>query len=188
LAFEALEILEKHGGAAALAPLRETWNRRFGVGHIAARTAASAVVLGDTEALSRLRDLARSWRRATRTVALAELVRVGNDEDFGHVFARVRSGRPEAAHVVAEAWRRADYRALDLVAAALRHRDPEVRAAACESAARIHDDGALLPLLTHCLDDPSPVVANAAREALSQREKAMDAATRTREHPLRSQT
>jgi hypothetical protein len=77
---------------------------------------------------------------------------------------------------------------VDLVAAALRHRDPEVRAAACESAARIHDDGALLPLLTHCLDDPSPVVANAAREALSQREKAMDAATRTREHPLRSQT
>lgn len=129
-AYHVLDTLEQHGDASALPPLRKLYRRRLFPTHVASRAAAAAARLSDPEALPRLRELCGALRRDTRAVALAELLRVGDEADAHRVVERVRAGDAAAAFVVSEAWRADRVRAAALLEWAAGHPDPEIRSAA----------------------------------------------------------
>ena len=169
-AFHALDALEAQGDDSVIPALRRLYRPRLLPTPLASRAAATAALLGDPDALERLRALTRSRRLPVRSVAAAELARTGTREDI-HYVADLVGGDADPAFasvVVAELWRRDTTATREIVREALDSESAEVRAAACESVAEWPPD----PKFTEAVElltafDPDADVREAASGALA---------------------
>lgn len=91
MAWSLFDTIESHAPPSDVAQLRRLYEKRFFVSWIAPRAASAAVVLQDRGALEWLRRHADSRKTEVRAVALAELLRVGDEGDRRRVTQLVRS-------------------------------------------------------------------------------------------------
>lgn len=164
-AYHVLETVERFGNARLFPALRRIYRRRLLGQHVSARAAGAAAVMGDPEALVRLREFARSWRPDVRGVAWAELARSGTADNLARLPAMIANDRV-GPFVVAELWRSEQEAAHACVLDALEGDDMERRIAACEAAAHLLGEPRIVSALSRLLEHADPHVVAAARSAL----------------------
>ncbi len=166
-AYHLLETVERCGDASLFPKLRRIYRRWLSGQHVSARAAGAAAIMGDPEALSRLREFARSWRADVRGVAWAELARSGSEQDMQALRGVIADDRV-GPFVIAELWRSDRAEVREWVHEALGFPEPERLIAACEAASHLLPDPRLKTELLRLSESPDPRVAHAAQSALQE--------------------
>ncbi len=168
-AYHVLDALERSRDELLIPRLRLLYQKKFFLTHLVPRAAGTAAALGDTAALSRLRELSGHRKLTVRSVAWAELARNGDESDLIGLSRLLVDEGAVAPFVLGELWRRDHPLTRTMVHRALEGADPDCRIAALESVLHWLPDPALESKIRDLLgQEVDPAVVKAAETVLNK--------------------